>query len=62
MLLWEQGDVEGAIAAWEAAVQQTPPGSPERPALLNSLGFGLNERYARSGDLADLEAAIRPTS
>src|SRR5207237_1118388 len=32
--------------------------SPERPALQGSLGNGLRDRYARTGELADLEAAI----
>ena len=38
---------------------ETPPGSPQRPSLLNNLGSGLRDRFARSGRVEDLEEAIR---
>ncbi|MEW5873064.1 MAG: tetratricopeptide repeat protein, partial [Chloroflexota bacterium] len=40
------------------AVALTPPGSPDLPMYLNNLGNGLSDRYARTGELADLEQAI----
>ena len=40
-------------------MQRTPPDSPDLPSLLNNLGNGLRDRYARTGQLADLEEAIR---
>ncbi len=39
-------------------MQRTPPDSPDLPSRLNNLGTGLRDRYARSGQLADLEEAI----
>src|SRR5260370_1169524 len=51
-------DLEQSIAAYEEAVQQTSPGSPDRPMYLNDLGTGLQDRYTRGRDLTDLERAI----
>jgi len=39
-------------------VGETPPGSPNLPMYLNNLGTGLSERYARTGELPDLQRAI----
>ncbi len=40
-------------------MQRTPPDSPDLPSRLNNLGNGLRDRYARTGQLADLEETIR---
>ena len=40
-------------------MERTPPDSPNLPSRLNNLGTGLSARYARTGQLADLEEAIR---
>ena len=34
------------------------PARPTGPSILNNLGTGLSDRYARTGQLADLDAAI----
>jgi hypothetical protein len=39
-------------------VNTTPSDSPDRARYLNNLGNGLRDRYARSGRLEDLEAAV----
>jgi tetratricopeptide (TPR) repeat protein len=51
--------LEEAIRVFREAVEATPPGSPNRPAILNNLGEGLFRRYERTGRLEDLEEAIR---
>ncbi|MFQ5854664.1 MAG: CHAT domain-containing protein, partial [Anaerolineae bacterium] len=43
---------------WQRAVALTAEGSPDLPSRLNNLASGLSDRYGRSGELADLEAAI----
>jgi hypothetical protein len=52
-------DLNRALVLWQAAVQRTPPDSPDLPSRLTGLGAGLRDRYARTGALADLEEAIR---
>ncbi len=52
-------DLNRALELWQAAVRQTPPDSPNLPALLNNLGAGLSDRYRRTGAMAELEEAIR---
>ncbi len=49
---------KASINALQQAVQAAPPGSPDQPTYLNSLGARLHERYTRTGEMADLEAAI----
>jgi len=39
-------------------VHLTPEGSPDLPSRLNNLASGLRDRYARTGNLQDLEQAI----
>jgi len=59
---WARGrvdDLNQALACWQQAVQRTPPDSPDLPALLNNLGLGLRDRYARTGELADLAVCRR---
>ncbi|KAF8419578.1 hypothetical protein EV426DRAFT_709805 [Tirmania nivea] len=42
----------------EAAVEATPDDHPDQAGLLNYLEINLGRRYARTGNLQDLEAAI----
>jgi len=51
-------DNDRAIAACENALAVLPPGSPERPQLLDGAGFCLLERYRHAADMADLERAV----
>lgn len=52
-------DLEQALKWTQQAVDLTPEGSPDKASHLNNLGNRLSARYNRSGDLADLEAAIQ---
>ena len=59
---WARGrmeDLDHALECWQRAVQETPSGSPDLPSRLNNLGNGLRDRYSRTGQLADLEEAVR---
>ena len=49
-------DLDAAIAAWQQALDTTPPDSPARPGYLNNLGNGLSDRYTHSGRGEDLDA------
>ncbi|EIJ41787.1 hypothetical protein BegalDRAFT_0879 [Beggiatoa alba B18LD] len=51
-------DLNTALRAWEFAVANTPPDSPDLPSMFNNLGNGLSNRYSRSGELADLQVGI----
>jgi len=53
------GDLDRALELWQAAVAETPAGSPDRPMFLSNLGNGLSARFARNGRMQDLEEAIR---
>ncbi len=57
---WAKGqlsDLNQALELWQRAVALTPEGSPDLPSRLNNLALGLSDRYSRTGDLQDLEAA-----
>ena len=57
---WSAGkltDLNRALELLQSAVQRTPPNSPDLPMYLSNLSNGLRGRYARTGDLADLEEA-----
>ena len=51
-------EVDQQIRALEGRLEQLPPGSSDRTAVLNDLGNRLRDRYLRTGKRADLEAAI----
>jgi len=51
-------DLETAINRSVVASEATPEDHPERPKVLNNLGFHFSRRYGRTGNLQDLEAAI----
>jgi hypothetical protein len=51
-------DLEAALQNNEAAVQQTPKGHPDLARYLQSLALSFTDRYERSGDVRDLEAAL----
>ena len=54
----DPADLDAAIDADQRAVDITPPGHPDLPAILSNLGITLRVRFGRSGDTADLDAAI----
>ncbi|WP_446685426.1 hypothetical protein [Kibdelosporangium aridum] len=50
--------VDQAVTAARDGVDAVPPGHPHRPGRLFNLGNALEERFKRSGDPDDLDAAI----
>ena len=50
--------LQNVITLLREAVDATPPGHPQRPRYLTSLGSALRTRYERLGQLADLDQAI----
>ena len=53
-------DLDGAVSAIRDAAAGTPTDHPSRAASLTTLGVALRERFLRTGDTADLNAASRP--
>jgi CHAT domain-containing protein len=51
----KQADLKNSISYSQKAVKMTPEDSPDLPLYINNLAVGFRERYARSGELADLE-------
>lgn len=51
-------DLEQGIQAHRQALEATPSTSPDLPARYNNLGNALNEKYARSREMAVVEDAI----
>jgi tetratricopeptide (TPR) repeat protein len=51
-------DLDKAIAAYEKAVQVTPPGTKQRARNLNSLSLALAARYNWLGELEDLRKSV----
>ena len=54
----DDADLDAAIDAERQAADLTPPGHPNRAAILANLGNSLRIRFERAGDDADLDAAI----
>lgn len=52
-------DLNGALLAYQKAIQLTPEASPQRAEILSNFATSLQERYDRTGDLEDLHEAIR---
>ena len=50
--------LQNVITLLREAVDATPPGHPQRPRYLTSLGSALRTRYERLGQLADLDQVI----
>jgi hypothetical protein len=55
----EWADVEAAQAAAVRSVECTPEGHQDRPVYLSNLGHILLDRSSMSGEVADVQAAIR---
>jgi len=55
-------DPEAAVQAVQQAIDSTPEDHPDRAMYLNNLGNELKSRYARTGDIADLEAQSKQHS
>jgi len=55
-------DLEVAIQAVQQAIDSKPEDHPSRVMYLNNLVSKLGHRYDRTGNMADLEAAIQPYS
>ena len=51
--------VQGAVDIWERIRDAIPPGHPRYAACQAATGMALQTRFGRTGDPADLDAAIR---
>ncbi|KAJ7084084.1 CHAT domain-containing protein [Mycena epipterygia] len=56
--LGDLSDLNKSIMMFEDAVQLTPDGHPDKPAMLNNLGNSLFCHFERLGDLSDLNKSI----
>ncbi len=48
----ESSDLEGAINAYQKAVNLMPEHNPGFPRLLSNLGISLHDRYSETGELS----------
>jgi hypothetical protein len=50
--------LDQAIDLLRQSIQPVPENHPDRPMYLSNLGIGLQTRFRRTGNLADLDEAI----
>src|SRR5262249_24486325 len=57
--LGELADLDRAVACWRQALALIPEGSQEQATLLFNVGVGLEERYAHTREIENLDGAVR---